>query len=103
MGELERELTFVSMADVVAEEEARLDAMSMGDAVRAVLAAVSALMDHEGDRIGAHPFDWTYHGCEPEWRAVGKACADLAYKQFGQHEWRVPVMVIGREPPRGVA
>ena len=66
----------------------------MDDAVKALLSAVDVVMRQEGDRIGAHPFDWTYHGCDPAWQALGSACADLAEKQLGVIAWRVPRIVL---------
>jgi hypothetical protein len=89
----------VSAADWLRKHEARIEAMTMDEAVARVLNAVSALMDQEGDRIGAHPFDWTYHGCDPGWKEVGKACSDLAEKQLGIKTWRVPsIQEVGAAP-----
>lgn len=91
------EWRLISAEEIIREHRERLDALSTDEVVRRVLAAVSALMDQEGERIGVCPFDWAYHGCDPAWRAVGKACADLAEKQLGESSWRAFRLVIDEE------
>jgi hypothetical protein len=70
-------LRVVNLAELQAQEQARLAALDAQSAGRALVEAVRALARHEADRIDVPFLDPTYHGCDPIWRATLDAASDL--------------------------
>lgn len=67
----------IDMAAMMAAERARVAALDLPAAARALLDAARALAEHEADRLDIPFMDPTYHGCEPAWRALLYAAGDL--------------------------
>lgn len=71
-------LRVVSLADLQAQEGARLAALDVPTTAQVLLVAVRRLADQEARRIKVPFLDPTYHGCDPAWRDALNAARDLA-------------------------
>ena len=70
-------LRILDLAQLAAEEEARLRALDLTTAAAALTDAVHALAVREAGRLDIPFLDPTYHGCDPAWRGVLFAASDL--------------------------
>lgn len=87
----------IRASDLQAQHVARMDTLTVEEAVSRVLRGLEHLTAQEAQRLGVATIDWTYHGCDPVWKETLKAASDLAEKALGVKCWGVSRVAHVRE------
>lgn len=72
-----RGLVAMTAAEIWERDEARVAALAPEDALSVLTDALRRVQANEAKRIGVPFLDPCYHGCDPDWRALLFAHADL--------------------------